>query len=188
MIMAKFQIPGDPRKSDEIDARRAADNREPVPWRYLGMGVVVSIVGIVLAVALVNAFLTRPPLPVTAVAPTIIVLTAPPGIDPTATPALATPTAIPTFTPIPTPDVAEAPTEIMVGFYAQVANTDDFGVTVRGGPSTSNVPLVVADEGTVLLIIGGPEEAGGFLWWQVQLTDGTEGWAAGSFLIPAPAP
>ncbi len=186
--MAKYQIPPDPRKSNEKRTQRTDDNQQSVPWRYLGMGVVVSIVGIVIAVALVNAFLARPPLPVTAVEPTIIVLTAPPSTAPSATPALATPTAIPTFTPIPTPDVAQAPDELTVGFYAIVANTDDFGVTVRGGPSTSNVPLLVADEGTVLLIIGGPEEAGGFLWWQVQLEDGTEGWAAGSFLMPSPAP
>ncbi|KAA3658631.1 MAG: SH3 domain-containing protein [Chloroflexi bacterium] len=188
LIMAKYQIPSDPRKTNEKRTRRNDENQPPVPWRYLGMGVVVSIVGIVIAVALVNAFLSKPPLPVTAVEPTIIILTAPPSTAPSATPALATPTAIPTFTPIPTPDVALAPDELTVGFYAQVANTDDFGVTVRGGPSTSNVSLLVADEGTILLIIGGPEEAGEFLWWQVQLDDGTEGWAAGSFLVPAAAP
>jgi len=186
--MAKYQIPPDPRKSNEKRAHRSDENREPVPWRYLGMGIIVSIVGLGIAIALVNAFLSRPPLPVTAVESTIIVLTAPASAAPSATPALATPTAIPTFTPIPTPDVALAPDEITVGFYAEVANTEDFGVTVRGGPSTSNVPLLVADEGTILLVIGGPEEAGGFFWWQVQLDDGTEGWAAGSFLIPATAP
>ncbi|MCA9924004.1 MAG: SH3 domain-containing protein [Anaerolineales bacterium] len=187
--MAKYQIPPDPRKSDERRSRRQrSDTNEPIPWLYLGLGVVVSIIGIVIAVVLANALLNRPPLPVSDVEPTIIVLTAPATIAPPATPEVATPTAVPTFTPVPTPDVAEAPDEITVGFYAQVANTDDFGVTVRGGPSTSNVPLLIADEGTVLLIIGGPEEAGGFLWWQVQLADGTEGWAAGSFLIPTAAP
>lgn len=187
--MAKYQIPPDPRKSDpKRPRRRRSDDREPIPWGYLGMGVIVSIVGVVMAVVLANALLTRTPLPISAIEPTIIILTAPPGVSLSPTPEMATPTAIPTFTPVPTPDVADAPDEITVGFYAQVANTDDFGVTVRGGPSTSNVPLVVADEGTVLLVIGGPEEAGGFLWWQVQLEDGTEGWAAGSFLIPAAAP
>lgn len=186
--MAKYQIPSDPRKSNEKRVRRADGEQGPVPWRYLGMGVIVSIVGIVIAIALVNGLLSKPTLEVTAVNPTIIVLTAPPSPVPSATPGLATPTVIPTFTPIPTPDIAEAPDEITVGFYAQVANTDDFGVTVRGGPSTSNVPLLIADEGTILFVMDGPEEAGGFLWWQVQLSDGTEGWVAGSFLIPAAAP
>jgi hypothetical protein len=75
-----------------------------------------------------------------------------------------------------------------VGYFAEVANTDGIGVTVRGGPSTSNVSVLIADEGTLLLIIGGPTEANGFLWWQVQLQDGTEGWAAGDFLLPAAGP
>ena len=184
--MAKYQIPPDPRKTNEKQTAR--NNQQPVPWRYVGMGIVVSIVGIVIAVALVNAFLSRPPLQVTAVTPTIIILTAPPRAEPTETPELATPTPIPTFTPIPTPDVGQAPDEVTVGFYAQVSGTDDFGVTVRGGPSTSNVPLVVAPEGEIMLVTDGPEEAGGFLWWQVQLADGTEGWAAGLYLIPSVAP
>jgi hypothetical protein len=95
---------------------------------------------------------------------------------------------MPTFTPIPTPDAAIAPPEITRDFYAVVANTDGLGVTVRGGPSTRNVALLVADEGTVLLILDGPEEGDNFSWWQVELVDGTEGWVAQDFLEPAAAP
>lgn len=152
------------------------------------MGVVIAIVGVVIALVIMNALLRRPPLVAEALPPTVIVLTAPPSPPPTETPAASPPTPIPTFTPIPTPDTAVAPPEITVGFYAEVANTSGFGVTVRGGPSTSNQPVVVATEGTVLLVIGGPQEANDFLWWQVELEDGTQGWAAGDFLIPAVAP
>jgi hypothetical protein len=79
---------------------------------------------------------------------------------------------------------------VTVGFYARVVNTDDFGVTVRGGPSTSNAQITVADEDVLLLIIGGPEvdAVNNRLWWQIQLEDGTEGWAAGDFLEPAAGP
>jgi len=63
-------------------------------------------------------------------------------------------------------------------------------VTVRGGPSTSNAQITVADEGEVLLVIGGPEadEGGGRIWWQVELEDETQGWVAGEFLLPTAAP
>ncbi len=183
--MAQYKIPPDPRNADEKRPRRLRqDSQEPIPWRWLGMGVVVTIVGIVIALSIANGMLSRTPLPVSGVDPTIVVLTAPATAVPSVTAVAVAPTAIPTFTPIPTPDNAIAPNEITVGFYAVVVNTDDFGVTVRGGPSTSNVARVVADEGTVLLVIGGPEEANTFLWWEVQLQDGTEGWAAGQFLEP----
>jgi hypothetical protein len=39
-----------------------------------------------------------------------------------------------------------------------------------------------------MLVIGGPEQGGDFLWWQVRLLDGTEGWVAGDFLRPVAAP
>jgi uncharacterized protein YraI len=69
-----------------------------------------------------------------------------------------------------------------------VANTGGIGVTVRGGPSTRNVALTVAEEGTIMLILGGPEEGDDFAWWQVKLQDETEGWVVGDFLEPAAAP
>lgn len=138
---------------------------------------------------LINSLLTRPPLETSGASePTIIVLTAPPSPTPSATPPRLTPSPVPTFTPIPTPDTAVAPDQITIGFYAVVANTDGIGVTVRGGPSTSNTPLLIADEGTVLLVLDGPSEGSGFQWWQVQLEDGTEGWVAADFIEPAAAP
>ena len=197
--MATYKIPPDPRETDEeLSTQLNKKSREPIPWKWLGMGILVTILGVVMALTVVNQMLERTPLPIsegnvgeTAVTSlggqAVIVLTAPPN-NPTPTSPLPTPSPIPTFTPIPTPDVAVAPDELTVGFYAIVANTDDFGVTIRGGPSTSNAPIVVADEGTILLILGGPENANTFLWWQVQLNDGTEGWVAGQFLLPSVAP
>jgi hypothetical protein len=163
--------------------------REPVPWKWLGMGLLLAIVGCIAGVLFLRVFLSQiePPAAEPAQA-TIIILTAPPSptIDPTGS--ALPPTPIPTFTPIPTPDAAVAPPELTSGFYAMVANTDGLGVTIRGGPSTRNVALLVAEEGTILMILDGPEEADNFSWWQVQLQDGTEGWAVGSFLEPAAAP
>ncbi len=189
--MATYKIPPDPRETDEnLPDQTSKKSREPIPWKWLGMGILVTIVGIIMAVMVVNRMLERTPLPISGEEgeTAVIILTAPPDAQPSATSPFPTPSPIPTFTPIPTPDVAVAPEEITPGFYAIVANTDDFGVTVRGGPSTSNVPLLVADEGTILLILDGPENANTFLWWQVQLSDGSEGWVAGQFLLPVAAP
>ena len=162
--------------------------RKPIPWIWLGMGLLLTVVACITAMLLLRTFLEQAQSPSTDPIPaTIIILTAPPS--PTTDPgALLRPTPIPTFTPIPTPDAAIAPPEITTGFYAMVANTDGLGVTVRGGPSTRNVALAIAEEGTILLIINGPEEADGFNWWQVLMDDGTEGWAVNDFLEPAAAP
>lgn len=187
--MARYQIPPDPRKPDSrTTSGRPPAKREPVPWFWLGMGIVVTIVGIGLAVVIARAFLIREPLAVTMPDPTIIRLTAPPTVTPSVTPAMPTPTFIPTFTPIPTPDNAVAPPEITPGFYARVANTGGAGVVIRGGPSVNNVRLEIAADGTILLVLDGPRENDDLIWWQVRLQDGTEGWAAADFLEPAPAP
>ncbi len=194
--MARYQIPPDPRDSKRKDSpekrprRLRQDSQEPIPWRWLGLGVLVTVVSIAIALALVNSLLDRAPLEAAPVEPTLIILTAPPSPIPSPTSPLPTPSPIPTFTPIPTPDTAVAPPEVTVGYYAQVANTDGFGINLRGGPSTSNAQITVVDEGTLVLVIGGPEvdEANDRLWWQLQLDDGSEGWAVGDFLIPAAGP
>lgn len=195
--MAKYQIPPDPRDpdSDYKPAQRKFTQGEqdsrPTPWLWLGLGFLVTLIAIFVSFWLIDRMLTREPLQVAGVEPpepTIIRLTAPPTLEPTATTVLPTPTPIPTLTPEPTPDRGEIPEVITVDFYAAVANTDGIGVSVRGGPSTANVRVTLADEGIVLLVVGGPEENEGFEWWQVRLTDGTEGWVAGDFLVPAAAP
>jgi len=147
----------------------------------------VSIVGVLLALSLVTIALDREPLAATLPTPTIIRLTAPATAVPSPTSPLPTPTPIPTLTPLPTPDLSIPPPEITIGFYAQVVNTE-VGVWVRGGPSTDNVRLQLAPDGTRFLIIGGPREGSNLSWWQVRLADGTEGWVAANFLAPAAAP
>lgn len=189
--MARYQIPQDPRDPNEKRPRRLRrDTQEPIPWRWLGLGVVVTIVSIALALLLARSFLDRSPLAASPPEPTIIVLTAPPTAAVSPTPLAVTPTPIPTFTPIPTPDTAVAPDEVTVNYYAVVSGTGDAGVTVRGGPSTSNVAITVANEGELLFVIGGPEadELNNRLWWEIQREDGTEGWVAGDFLVPAAGP
>ncbi|MCL4263576.1 MAG: SH3 domain-containing protein [Anaerolineae bacterium] len=189
--MARYELPPDPRESDDKRPRRMRrDAQEPTPWRYLGLGVIVTLVSLVIALALANALLRRPPLEVAPAAPTLIILTAPPSPEPSATSVLPTPSPIPTFTPIPTPDQAIAPPEITVDYYAVVANTEGAGANLRGGPSTDNALIAVVDEGELVLVIGGPEpdEPNNRVWWQVEREDGTQGWVVGDYLLPAAAP
>lgn len=190
--MARYQVPPDPRDSDAGPTRRRRrrrDNQEPIPWLWLGLGAVVTVVAIGAAILVARSLLARPPLtPASLPPPTIIRLTAPPSPSPSLTPSFPTPTTIPTFTPVPTPDIFTAPEEVTVGYYAQVVETGGVGVTVRGGPSTNNVAIIVAAESSVLLVLDGPEEGNERLWWQVRLADGTEGWVAGDFLLPVAAP
>lgn len=189
--MARYEKPPDPRES-ELNPRRSrrlrGDSKTSVPWLWLGLGLVVTVAGILLALALVGALLAREPLATSLPTPTIIRLTAPPTTMPTATVDRPTPTSIPTLTPAPTRDLSNPPDEITAGYYAAVSGTGTAGLTVRGGPSTNNVRLLRAAEGTLMLVIGGPEEGGDFSWWQVRLLDGTEGWVAGEYLAPAAAP
>lgn len=164
--------------------------KEPIPWKWLGLGLVVTILGCLGGyILLINFLSAQQPGDLDAQAEaTIILLTAPPSPTLPATSLGQPPTPIPTFTPIPTPDTAVAPPEITPGFYVVVANTDDLGVTIRGGPGTRNVALFIAEEGTFFLVLDGPVEEDGFNWWQLELEDGSTGWAAANFLEPSAAP
>ncbi len=189
--MARYKKPDDPRNSGlkEIRQRRQrGDYTEPIPWLWLGLGFLVTVAAILVAIRLANNFLARPPLSVSVdgMTPTIIRLTAPPTRAPTITPVQPTATPIPTLTPMPTADLSAPPDALQVGFYARVVPEE--GVTVRGGPSTQNVIFSVANQNTLMMIIGGPAIGGDYEWWEVRLDDETEGWVAGSFIEPAPAP
>jgi hypothetical protein len=191
--MARYQKPPDPRSPEfeewqSKNRQQRKKQRQPVPWLWLGLGVLVTAIGLILAAVFISFFLFRDPLTVSLPTPTIIRLTAPPTTQASPTAFGLNTTPIPTFTPPPTPDLSVAPEAITVGYFTRVANTDGIGVSLRGGPSTDNIRLSLIPEGDYLLITGGPEEGSGFVWWQVQAADDTEGWVAGDFLVPAAAP
>jgi hypothetical protein len=189
--MAQYKRPPDPRDPNTKSTTWTSSMppAEPVPWKWFGLGLLVSLIGVGLAVLLAVSLLTRPPLEVAEMAePNLVILTAAPSPTPSVTPDFVLPTPLPTFTPIPTPDNVVAPPEITVGFYARVIDTGGVGLVLRGGPSTSNVQIMLVDEGSLLLVIGGPEEGSDLLWWQVEVEEGVEGWVAAQFLEPAAAP
>jgi hypothetical protein len=100
-------------------------------------------------------------------------------VRPTFTPV---PTATPTPTPTPTP--VPAPTEIAVGGFVRIVE----GVNFRSEASTGGQLIRALADGVVLEVIGGPQTADGFTWWQLKDVDGSIGWAASQYLVPVPPP
>jgi hypothetical protein len=102
-----------------------------------------------------------------------------------------TPTLIP-----PTPEPVGV-TQIAVGGYVRIINTDGKGLSLRAGPSTDTDRLGLAAADAVLPVTDGPkdDEAGEtddagaiYKWWRLRNTDGAEGWGRGDFLEPVPPP
>jgi len=122
-------------------------------------------------------------------ATTIYVL---PSASPTVfIPPTATPYVAPTDTPIPQPTQAANPaadgTVIAVGGKVRITNTGGAGVNFRDQPSISGKLLRKLPENNVYEVIGGPQEADGYTWWQLRdASDGALGWGAQNFLVPAP--
>ena len=56
-------------------------------------------------------------------------------------------------------------------------------LSVRAGPGTSHTRLDVASEDTTGRVVGGPETADGYTWWEIEYEDGVEnGWSAENWL------
>jgi len=138
---------------------------------------------------------TQTPIPPTA--------TPVPSETPTQIPAPTdSPSAVPTDEPLPTP-IVEIPSEpeecaaysrsqLQVGVKAVIQRRLNF----RSYPGLFNNLIWTNDPGTEVEVIGGPsctryEQGGAYLWWEIQLPDGSTGWSAeasafGSFYVMEP--
>jgi hypothetical protein len=154
----------------------------------LGVGALIAVI-LLLVIAFVFSRRSSQPEPtptVTVVTPTATLIP-----RPTATPALEVTT---TTEAVATEDVlATAPPSdtITVGGYVRVAAPA--GLSFRQSASTSGALVQVLDANTTLEVIGGPQQADGYTWWQLRTDDGREGWSAAgtadeTFLEPVPAP
>ena len=78
---------------------------------------------------------------------------------------------------------------ITVGDVVTVVGTGGDGLNIRASASTGGQIVTTVPQGTALTVVGGPAQANGFTWWNVQTAGGVTGWAAGQFLAkPAPEP
>ncbi len=83
------------------------------------------------------------------------------------------------------PPVIISPTPESMGIGKTVmVEADESGLNVRAGAGIQNQRLFVADDGEVFTIVGGPTQADGFTWWEIQSpNDPTRrGWGASVFL------
>lgn len=111
-----------------------------------------------------------------------------PALDTTATP---TREVLPLKTHTPTPaQVAVTPTatesavgeDLSVGDTVKVAGTGGAGLNMRAGAGTGHAKVKTLAEGSSVEIIGGPQEADGYTWWQVRDGVGTTGWVVQAYL------
>jgi predicted outer membrane repeat protein len=70
------------------------------------------------------------------------------------------------------------PARLQLGLRARVAFTDGTASRLRAEPNTQATEVTLMPEGTEFNLIGGPMCANSYRWWQLQLDDGTTGWAA----------
>jgi hypothetical protein len=115
-----------------------------------------------------------------------------PTLQPTIPPATtATKSTVPlaTFTPTAgaasTPEVVPSATvaDLAVGSKAKVVNTGGTGLNMRAGPSTGQTRVKTLAENAIVDIVGGPQTADSFIWYQVRDSSGTIGWVVGKFLL-----
>ena len=174
---------------------------------------IIAAIPIILLVAvlIVGVLLVRSRRPAAAVAPTATHLptVAPPTLvpaKPTAVPTAAqtasqvspaqatepapttvtTPEAPTTASVQPTEEPTVTPTPeqgLFPGVQAQVSGTAGRGLRLRSGPGLNQPTLKVMPEGTTVQILAGPTEADGYQWYQIRDDAGTEGWAAGDWLV-----
>lgn len=89
--------------------------------------------------------------------------------------------------PVQTPTTAtESVPEgaIAVGAYVKVTGTEGAGLRMRTEPGTSSAIMFVAMDEEVFLVIGGPEEVDGYVWYQLEAPydESRTGWSADAFL------
>lgn len=193
--MARYQIPPDPREGEQEGphARRVKKKpRSSPPWLWIGLGAIVTVLAIAVAVLWARVLLGGVDKLEEEPTPTITIQTAVPTQPATPTLSAVDPIASPeagvTVEPAPTMEpVEEQPTPIPAGVIAvgvevTVTGTDAVGVSLRAGPGTDYARLAIAQDGAVLEIIDGPEESGDYTWWLVRTADGTEAWAVENFL------
>ncbi|MGE3076341.1 MAG: RING finger protein [Dehalococcoidia bacterium] len=99
------------------------------------------------------------------------------------TPASTT-TAAPTAGTTPTVAPSTGAGKFSGGDHVLVVDTGDcLNVRVKAG--LANDAIVCVEDGTELVVTGGPEDSDGLTWWKVR-TDLGEGWAAEDYLAKKP--
>jgi uncharacterized protein YgiM (DUF1202 family) len=93
------------------------------------------------------------------------------------------PAVQPTQPPAPTAPPATGG-KFTIGQTVVVTGTGKDKLSFRAGPGTDYKRVRVVKDGVKLTVIGGPEKADGFTWWQLKAPNGQVGWAVEDYLKP----
>jgi len=152
-------------------------SRAGLPWRWLGIGLLVVII---LGAIVYLARETGPAQPLV-LEPTATATV----VEPTPTAEAASPTPTPTSEPTTaTPEPTPTKVEIGPGVEVEVVDTGVDGLSFRSGPGTNYARLKTVYDGDTFTVLEGPEEAGGYHWWRLEDDAGTIGWVADNWLQP----
>jgi serine/threonine protein kinase len=66
--------------------------------------------------------------------------------------------------------------DLAIGCVAVARTPDNRALTLRTEPKATALSDVQVPSGTEVILLEGPVLADGFRWWQVELTNGTQGW------------
>lgn len=159
--------------------------RQRVP-AFIPMLVSFGLVAVACALAATFVNQNRPALNFAAPTATLqlIIPTATEAVPPTATPYVA-----PTDTPVPqaTAGAAAPGGPISVGARVVIVDTGGNGLNFRREPTTSAEKIRSLPDGTIYEVVGGPQDAGGYTWWQLKdPADGTVGWGVQNYMRQAP--
>lgn len=94
------------------------------------------------------------------------------------------------FTPTPTPAptvVQSTPTpsgDIAMGLYVQVSGTGGDGLRLHNAANVASKVNYVAIDAEVFIVMAGPVEADGYIWWELQdpVTKNAIGWGVANYL------
>ena len=83
-----------------------------------------------------------------------------------------------------TPQPVQQPKGININGYVQIIDTGNVGLNIRSGPGVIYDKKFLGLEGEVFQVVGGPVEADGYTWWQLEAPYDSDrsGWAVESYL------
>jgi len=69
--------------------------------------------------------------------------------------------------------------------FVKIEGTGGVGLRIRRNPGVDAEIVFLANESEVFIVIGGPEEKDGILWWQLTTPydDSRSGWASADYLV-----
>jgi len=175
------------------DREWESPDRKPVPhakrrgpilpaWALLAIVVGIVIVLCVGLVLLVKALQGREPEATPIPTATATLQSAPTATWTPVAQLIVTPTATVEL-PLGTTTPAGPFTEIAVGATVLVQGTGNAGLNLRAQPTTGAAIVITVKEGNSLIVVEGPQNADGLVWWKLRTSDGKEGWGAAKYLV-----